>query len=38
MAELKKTNRLIQTAIYGAMGFAIGLLVMEVLVRMQYFR
>jgi ubiquinone biosynthesis protein len=38
MAELKKTNRLIQTAIYGAMGFAIGLLVMEVLVRMHYFR
>ena len=29
MAELKKTNRLLQTIIYGGLGFALGLLVMQ---------
>jgi ubiquinone biosynthesis protein len=36
MAELKKTNRLIQTAIYGMMGFAVGLLFMLLLIRLHY--
>ena len=33
MAELKKTNRLLQTLIYSALGFALGLIAMELLVR-----
>jgi ubiquinone biosynthesis protein len=34
MAELKKTNRLLQTLIYGGVGFALGLVVMQLLVRL----
>ena len=34
MAELKKTNRLLQTMIYGGVGFALGLVVMQLLVRL----
>ena len=33
MAELKKTNRLLQTLIYGGVGFALGLALMQLLVR-----
>jgi ubiquinone biosynthesis protein len=37
MAELKKTNRLLQSIIYGALGFALGLVVMQFVVRLRLF-
>jgi ubiquinone biosynthesis protein len=37
MAELKKTNRLLQTLIYGGVGFALGLVLMQLLVRLGLF-
>src|SRR5690606_32002115 len=37
LLELRRTNRLLQGIAYGAIGFALGLLVMQVLVRAQLF-
>jgi len=36
LAELKKTNRLLQSLIYGGVGFALGLIVMQFLVRARF--
>ncbi|HZY16505.1 MAG TPA: ubiquinone biosynthesis regulatory protein kinase UbiB [Ramlibacter sp.] len=35
IAELKRTNRLLQSLVYGIVGFALGLLLMQLLVRLQ---
>ncbi len=37
LQEQKRTNRLLQTLIYGGMGFVLGLLAMQVLVRVRLF-
>ncbi|HET8747498.1 MAG TPA: ubiquinone biosynthesis regulatory protein kinase UbiB [Ramlibacter sp.] len=37
IAELKKTNRLLQGIIYGGVGFALGLIVMQFVVRIRLF-
>lgn len=37
LAEQKRTNRLLQGLIYGGIGFAVGLLVMQVVVRVKVF-
>jgi ubiquinone biosynthesis protein len=37
MVELRKMNRLLQTIVYGALGFALGLLAMQVAVRLRLF-
>ncbi|MDD4943954.1 MAG: ubiquinone biosynthesis regulatory protein kinase UbiB, partial [Rhodoferax sp.] len=37
LQEQKRTNRLLQTLIYGGMGFVLGLLAMQVLVRVRMF-
>lgn len=37
LAEQKRTNRLLQSIIYGGIGFALGLLVMQFLVRIRLF-
>ena len=37
LTEQKRTNRLLQGLIYGGIGFALGLLVMQVIVRVQLF-
>ncbi|MEO7390794.1 MAG: ubiquinone biosynthesis regulatory protein kinase UbiB [Ramlibacter sp.] len=37
LAEQKRTNRLLQALIYGGIGFALGLLVMQVIVRVRLF-
>lgn len=37
LAAQKRTNRLLQTIIYGGIGFVLGLLVMQVLVRVRLF-
>jgi ubiquinone biosynthesis protein len=37
VAELRRTNRLLQGIIYGGIGFALGLLVMQFLVRVRLF-
>ncbi|MCZ4312438.1 ubiquinone biosynthesis regulatory protein kinase UbiB [Comamonadaceae bacterium G21597-S1] len=37
LIEQKRTNRLLQGLIYGGIGFALGLLVMQVIVRVQLF-
>jgi ubiquinone biosynthesis protein len=33
LAEQRRTNRLLQSAVYGALGFVLGLLAMQWLVR-----
>jgi ubiquinone biosynthesis protein len=37
LAEQKRTNRLLQGIIYAGIGFALGLVVMQVMVRAQLF-
>lgn len=37
LAEQKRTNRLLQTLIYGSIGFVLGLIVMQILVRIRLF-
>ena len=37
MAEQRRTNRLLETALFGGIGFALGLLVMLALVRQNIF-
>jgi ubiquinone biosynthesis protein len=37
LAEQKRTNRLLQSLIYGGIGFALGLIVMQVVVRVRLF-
>ncbi len=37
LLELKKTNRLLSSIVYGGVGFVLGLLVMQVLVRVRLF-
>ena len=37
LAEQRRTNRLLQAVIYGGIGFALGLLVMQVVVRIRLF-
>ncbi|MCC2676338.1 MAG: ubiB, partial [Ramlibacter sp.] len=37
IAEQKRTNRLLQGIIYGGLGFALGLLVMQFVVRVRLF-
>jgi ubiquinone biosynthesis protein len=37
LAEQKRTNRLLQGLIYGGLGFALGLLAMQVVLRLQLF-
>jgi ubiquinone biosynthesis protein len=37
LAEQKRTNRLLQSLIYGGIGFALGLIVMQLLVRVRLF-
>lgn len=37
LVEQKRTNRLLQTLIYGGIGFVLGLIVMQVLVRVRLF-
>ncbi len=37
LAEQKRTNRLLQTLIYGGIGFVLGLIVMQILVRVRLF-
>ena len=37
LAEQKRTNRLLQGLVYGAIGFALGLLAMQLLVRVRVF-
>jgi ubiquinone biosynthesis protein len=37
MAEQRRTNRLLETALFGGIGFALGLLVMLALVRQNLF-
>jgi ubiquinone biosynthesis protein len=37
MVELRRTNRLLQSIIYGALGFALGLVVMQFVVRLRLF-
>jgi ubiquinone biosynthesis protein len=37
LAEQKRTNRLLQALIYGGIGFALGLIVMQILVRVRLF-
>jgi len=37
LAAQKRTNRLLQTIIYGGMGFVLGLIVMQVIVRVRLF-
>ena len=37
MAEQRRTNRLLQGLVYGGIGFALGLIVMQVLVRVRLF-
>ena len=35
LAEQKRTNRLLQGLVYGAVGFALGMLAMQVFIRIQ---
>ena len=37
LAEQKRTNRLLQTIVYGGIGFVLGLLAMQLLVRVSLF-
>jgi ubiquinone biosynthesis protein len=37
LAEQKRTNRLLQSLIYGGIGFALGLIVMQIVVRVRLF-
>ena len=37
LAEQKRTNRLLQALIYGGIGFALGLLAMQLVVRVRVF-
>ncbi len=37
LAEQKRTNRLLQGLIYGGLGFALGLVVMQLVVRVRLF-
>jgi ubiquinone biosynthesis protein len=37
LAEQKRTNRLLQALLYGGIGFALGLLVMQIVVRVHFF-
>ena len=37
LAEQKRTNRLLQSLVYGGLGFVLGLLVMQVLMRWRLF-
>ena len=37
LAEQKRTNRLLQAFLYGAIGFVLGLVVMQVIVRVRLF-
>ncbi|NPC57154.1 ubiquinone biosynthesis regulatory protein kinase UbiB [Caenimonas soli] len=37
LAEQKRTNRLLQSLIYGGIGFALGLIVMQIVVRVRFF-
>ena len=37
LAEQKRTNRLLQRIVYGGVGFVLGLLVMQILMRMRHF-
>ncbi len=37
LAEQKRTNRLLQGLVYGGVGFALGLLAMQILVRVRLF-
>jgi ubiquinone biosynthesis protein len=37
LAAQKRTNRLLQTIIYGGIGFVLGLLAMQLLVRVKLF-
>jgi ubiquinone biosynthesis protein len=37
LAEQKRTNRLLQGLIYAGLGFALGLVVMQIVVRVQVF-
>ncbi|HSV34454.1 MAG TPA: ubiquinone biosynthesis regulatory protein kinase UbiB [Ramlibacter sp.] len=37
LAEQKRTNRLLQSLIYGSIGFALGLIVMQIVVRVRLF-
>ena len=37
LAEQKSTNRLLQSLIYGGIGFALGLIVMQIVVRVRLF-
>ena len=37
LVEQKRTNRLLQGIVYGAIGFALGLIVMQFLVRVRLF-
>ncbi|OIP17895.1 MAG: ubiquinone biosynthesis regulatory protein kinase UbiB [Comamonadaceae bacterium CG_4_9_14_3_um_filter_60_33] len=37
LAEQKRTNRLLQAIIYGAIGFALGMIMMQILVRVRLF-
>jgi len=37
LAEQKRTNRLLQTIVYGGIGFVLGLLAMQLLVRVRLF-
>ena len=37
LAEQKRTNRLLQSLIYGSIGFALGLIVMQIVVRLHLF-
>ena len=36
MAEQRRTNRLLQAIIYGGIGFVLGLLVMQLIVRLRF--
>ncbi|HSO44315.1 MAG TPA: ubiquinone biosynthesis regulatory protein kinase UbiB, partial [Rhodoferax sp.] len=37
LAEQKRTNRLLQAIVYGGIGFVLGLIVMQILVRVRLF-
>ena len=37
LVEQRRTNRLLQSLLYGAVGFLLGLLVMQVIVRVKLF-
>ena len=37
LAEQKRTNKLLQSLVYGGMGFVLGLLVMQLFIRIRIF-